>query len=99
MRVNDPVLEGYLQGVTCRLAREYCSQIRVYVMDVPHFNASMSPNGYMEIWTGLLLRVENEGFLGQHRSVDVGSGRDVDVLVTDGGSLEPGPFTDPHPLV
>jgi tetratricopeptide (TPR) repeat protein len=29
----------------------------------PFFNASMAPNGMMQVWTGLLLRVENEAQL------------------------------------
>jgi hypothetical protein len=32
-------------------------------MRTPFFNASMAPNGMMQVWTGLLLRVENEAQL------------------------------------
>ena len=41
----------------------YCKDIRVYVLDIPYFNAFMAPNGMMVVWTGLLLRVENEAQL------------------------------------
>jgi tetratricopeptide (TPR) repeat protein len=27
---------------------------------MPHFNAAMAPNGFMQIWSGLLLRAQNE---------------------------------------
>ena len=60
LRVNDPELVNYVESLVCRISGPYCSDIRVYVLDVPAFNASMMPNGTMMIWTGLLLRAENE---------------------------------------
>lgn len=62
-RVRDPALEAYLRDVTCRLAGEYCGDIRVYLVRVPYFNASMLPNGALQVWTGLLLRVHDEAQL------------------------------------
>jgi len=62
-RVTDAGLEAYLQRVVCRLTPEHCAHLRLYVVRVPHFNASMAPNGFMQIWTGLLLRAENEAQL------------------------------------
>ncbi len=62
-KVDDPDLEAYLQDVGCRVAGPYCDGIRVYPVAAPDFNASMSPNGFMQVWTGLLLRVENEAQL------------------------------------
>ena len=59
----DPELNAYVRGVACRIASDYCGEIRVYVMDRPYLNASMAPNGYMEVWSGLLLRAENEAQL------------------------------------
>lgn len=59
----DPALTAYVRGVACEIAAEYCGEIRVYVMDRPYLNASMAPNGYMEVWSGLLLRAENEAQL------------------------------------
>lgn len=56
-------LEDYVRAVACRVAAEYCPDIRVYLLDVPEFNASMAPNGSMIVWTGLLLRVANEAQL------------------------------------
>lgn len=62
-RNDDPELTAYIHGVVCHAFPEYCRELRVYVMDRPVFNASMAPNGYMEVWSGLLLRVESEAEL------------------------------------
>jgi Zn-dependent protease with chaperone function len=56
----DPALNREVKRIACKLAPEYCGELRVYVMDRPFFNASMAPNGYMEVWSGLLLRAETE---------------------------------------
>jgi predicted Zn-dependent protease len=60
---RDPDLTPYVRGVACKVAAEYCNDIRVYVMDRPYFNASMAPNGYMEVWSGLMLRARSESEL------------------------------------
>ncbi|MCY7294950.1 M48 family metallopeptidase [Alteromonas sp. a30] len=62
-RITDPAINQYLEKLVCDLAGEYCASIRVYLIDNPGFNASMYPNGMMHIWSGLLLRVENEAQL------------------------------------
>lgn len=61
--VEDQGLNAYVNGIVCRVAQKHCKDIRVYLVNVPHFNASMAPNGSMQIWTGLLLRVHNEAQL------------------------------------
>lgn len=58
--VRDPELNNYIHGIVCRVAGTHCADIRVYVVRIPEFNASMAPNGVMQVWTGLLLRAENE---------------------------------------
>ncbi len=58
--LRDPELDNFLKILTCRLEPEYCQSVRIYVVDVPYFNASMAPNGMMQVWTGFLLRAENE---------------------------------------
>lgn len=60
---QDPVLAAYVRGVACKVAAEYCNDLRVYVMDRPFFNAQMAPNGYTEVWSGLLLRAGDEAEL------------------------------------
>jgi predicted Zn-dependent protease len=61
--LRDSQLQAYVQDIACRLGGEHCPDIRVYLMRTPFFNASMAPNGMMQVWTGLLLRVENEAQL------------------------------------
>ncbi len=61
--VTDPALNNYVRTVTCRLSAEYCKDLRLYIVQTPHFNASMAPNGTMQVWTGTLLRVQNEAQL------------------------------------
>jgi predicted Zn-dependent protease len=61
--IRDPRLQEYVQAIACRLAGDHCPDIRVHVIRTPLFNASMAPNGMMHVWTGLLLRVENEAQL------------------------------------
>ena len=59
-RLKDKDLEEYLKNILCNLTPEYCKDIRVYVQDMPYFNAFMAPNGMMVVWSGLLLRAQNE---------------------------------------
>jgi predicted Zn-dependent protease len=61
--VTDPALVEYLRGIVCKLVREHCTDIRLYVVRTPQFNASMAPNGVMQVWTGLLVRTDNEAQL------------------------------------
>jgi beta-barrel assembly-enhancing protease len=63
LAIRDAALSKYLADVTCRLGGEHCPDIRIQVMRTPRFNASMAPNGLMQVWSGLLLRVENEAQL------------------------------------
>jgi beta-barrel assembly-enhancing protease len=62
--IEDPALNAYLRNVLCRtVGKEKCGTARIYVMRTPHFNAAMSPNGMMIVWSGLLLRTRNEAEL------------------------------------
>ena len=61
--VRDKALTDYVRKVACEAAADYCKDLRVYVMDVPQFNASMAPNGTMLVWTGALLRMRDEAEL------------------------------------
>lgn len=63
LAIRDPALAKYLADLTCRLTEGHCADIRIHVMRTPFFNASMAPNGMMQVWSGLLLRVENEAQL------------------------------------
>jgi len=61
--IRDAALHDYLQSIACKLAGDHCADVRVYPVRTPFFNASMAPNGMMQVWSGLLLRVENEAQL------------------------------------
>ena len=61
--IHDKQLNRYLNKVVCRVARSYCNDVRVYAVRMPYFNASMAPNGTMQIWSGLMLRAKNEAQL------------------------------------
>ena len=61
--VRDAALNDYVRGIACRLAGDHCPDLRLYIVNTPMFNASMAPNGVMQIWSGLLLRMENEAQL------------------------------------
>jgi predicted Zn-dependent protease len=61
--ITDKRLNTYVKRIVCRVAGPHCKDIRVYLMRVPHFNATMAPNGSMQIWSGLLLRARNEAQL------------------------------------
>lgn len=58
--VADPALNAYVGEVMCAVSGPFCTELRIQVIDQPHFNAMMAPNGYSEVWTGLLLRAANE---------------------------------------
>ncbi|WP_169569903.1 M48 family metallopeptidase [Sneathiella limimaris] len=57
---RDPELNAYVKSVICRVSEAHCQDIQLFILKNPYFNASMAPNGSMFVWTGLLLRVQNE---------------------------------------
>lgn len=62
--IKDPALNTYVRGVLCRtIGQDECRNVRLYIMHTPHFNASMAPNGVMQVWSGLLLRTQDEAQL------------------------------------
>ncbi|MBE7368031.1 M48 family metallopeptidase [Ramlibacter pallidus] len=61
--VRDAALSGYLRDLVCRLGDDHCGDVRVYVVRTAQFNASMAPNGCIQVASGLLLRVDNEAQL------------------------------------
>lgn len=61
--VRDAQLQDYLRNIVCSLVGNHCPDIRVHIVRTPYFNATMAPNGMMQIWSGLLLRVDNEAQL------------------------------------
>ena len=70
--IPDQSLQQYVKQTTCDTSPAYCNDIRVYVVRQPGFNASMAPNGFMSVWSGLLLRVRNEAQLATILGHEVG---------------------------
>lgn len=63
--IHDEKLTSYIKDVLCEATgKDRCSSVRIYILREPTFNASMSPNGTMRVFSGLLLRVHNEAELG-----------------------------------
>lgn len=62
--IRDPALNAYVRGVLCReVGERECADARIFITRTPYFNASMMPNGAMQIWSGLFLRVRDEAQL------------------------------------
>lgn len=62
--IRDAALNDYVRSVFCKtVGQANCAPIRIYIMRTSQFNASMAPNGMMEVWSGLLLRTQNEAQL------------------------------------
>ncbi len=61
--IKEPDLNSYISNIACKLAGEHCPDLRVHLVRTAQFNASMAPNGMMQVWSGLMLRVENEAQL------------------------------------
>ena len=63
--VRDERLTGYVRRVLCKtVGADRCNGVRIYILDIPAFNATMAANGAMTVWTGLLLRARSEAELG-----------------------------------
>jgi hypothetical protein len=63
--IRDPALNGYVRKVLCdTVGEDRCGSVRPYILRVPVFNANMAPNGTMQVFSGLLLRVHSEAELG-----------------------------------
>jgi beta-barrel assembly-enhancing protease len=60
---KDAALNAYVRGIQCKVAADYCDDLRLGIFRRPALNATVMPNGYTEVWTGLLLRAENEAQL------------------------------------
>ena len=59
--MRDPGLNTYVRRVFCRTVGEAeCSNVRIYLIRTPQFNAQMAPNGMMLVNSGLFLRTRDE---------------------------------------
>lgn len=63
--IRDETLTSYVRSVLCEtVGDDRCRSVRVYIVREPSFNATMSPNGTMRVFSGLFLRVRSEAELG-----------------------------------
>jgi predicted Zn-dependent protease len=70
--IRNTELHARVHGMVCSLAGSHCPDVRTYLMHTPYFNASMAPNGMMQVWSGLMLRVDNEAQLAAVLGHEVG---------------------------
>lgn len=61
--IHDPALNEYVQGVLCKVTGPHCQDLRLYLVEIPVFNASMAPNGVVLVFSGALLRMQDEAEL------------------------------------
>lgn len=62
--VRDTEINTYLRKVLCdAVGSDRCKAVRIYLIQNDVFNASMAPNGMMQVNTGLLSRVHSEAEL------------------------------------
>ena len=62
--IRDESLNAYVRNVFCStVGLDRCNSVRIYVVRVPVFNATMTANGTMSVYSGLLLRARTEAEL------------------------------------
>lgn len=70
--IHDKSLHDYVQSMACQIGTDHCPDIRVHLVRTPLFNANMAPNGMMQVWSGLMLRMENEAQLAAVLAHEIG---------------------------
>jgi len=62
--ISDAALNGYVRSVLCRTVGEQrCAAARLYIIRSPEANASMAPNGMIQLNSGMLLHLNSEAQL------------------------------------
>ncbi len=62
--MHDAALNAYVRDVFCKtIGQAECKDVRLYLIRTPYFNANMSINGMMQVYSGLFLRTRNEAQL------------------------------------
>jgi Zn-dependent protease with chaperone function len=61
--IQDKALTSYLGDVAARVGGPAAKDLRVYLAQIPEFNAFMAPTGFMVIFSGLLTRMRDEAQL------------------------------------
>ncbi|HWH22953.1 MAG TPA: M48 family metallopeptidase [Allosphingosinicella sp.] len=61
--IKDKALTSYLGGLVERVGGPAAKDMRIYLAQIPEFNAFMAPTGFMVIFSGLLTRMRDEAQL------------------------------------
>ena len=61
--IRDKALTSYLGDIAGRVGGPAAMYLRVYLAQIPEFNAFMAPTGFMVVFTGLLTRMRDEAQL------------------------------------
>jgi Zn-dependent protease with chaperone function len=62
--IRDEKLTAYVKQILCEtVGPDRCGSARIYILREPIFNASMTANGTMRVFSGLLLRARSEAEL------------------------------------
>lgn len=61
--IRDKALTSYLGGIAERVGGPAAKDLRIYLAQIPEFNAFMAPTGFMVVFTGLLTRMRDEAQL------------------------------------
>jgi Zn-dependent protease with chaperone function len=61
--IQDKALASYLGGIAERVGGPAAKDLRVYVAQIPEFNAFIAPTGFMVVFSGLLTRMRDEAQL------------------------------------
>ncbi len=61
--IQDKALTSYLGGIAGRVGGPAAKDLRVYLAQIPEFNAFMAPTGFMVVFSGLLTRMRDEAQL------------------------------------
>jgi predicted Zn-dependent protease len=89
LRLHDDAVDAYIKHIVCKLLPAQCETMRIYVVESPDFNANVRANGSVVVYTGLLLRLENEAqlaavlgheithYLNRHQLKGTESARDI----------------------
>lgn len=63
--IKDENLNKYVHNLLCTtVGNDRCRNVRIYILRIPILNATMYSNGMMTVYSGLLLRAQNEAELG-----------------------------------
>ena len=61
--LRDPAMISYVRGLTERVGGPATKDLRIYLAQIPEFNAFMAPSGFMVVFTGLITRMRDEAQL------------------------------------